>query len=293
MRVDRLAMNRTRSAGGSRSALLVALLVLATASHAASPPPEEEDDPRAQLDRARVCWAALDPECAEGALALVRMRASELAPPLRIEALRIGAEVALSAERGADAHTHLLALLELEPRFSPSAWPGPWLDALARARAAAPDRLPPELTVTLPAEVRPKTNVAIEVRADDPGGVARCELVLADGARIVLMLADGVVFRGEIPKTQVRLPEVLVRIEASDRAGNLARWPTHAAHRLAVSAPPVVADPPLTSRWWFWTAIGAVVIGGTVGLVMALDNTDGAASQPTPVGTVLVVTEFP
>jgi len=275
--------------GRFRVVLLLVLLGPCGTTRAAAPSP---DDLATQLDRARVCWAALDPECAEAALLEVRARASELAPQLKIEALRLSAEVALATDRTGDAQMHLLALLELEPRFLPAAWPGPWLNALGRARAAAPDRLPPELSVTLPAEVRPKSSVAIEVHAHDPGGIARCELVLADSTRIVLVSADGVVFRGEIPTAVVRVPEVLVRIEVSDRAGNLASWPAQGAHRLVVSPPPVVKAPPLTSRWWFWTAIGAVVIGATVGLVMALGGDSGGTSEPV-VGTIDLVAEFP
>lgn len=283
-------MGRTTSIDRrSHSISIVVLLLLGRGAHAAPPPAE---DLRAELDRARVCWAALDPECAESALQSVRAHLADLPPEQQIEALRLSAEVALSSEQAIEAHDHLLALLALDPRFAPPAWPGPWLEALARARAAAPDRLPPELTVTVPAEVRPKTNVAIEVRAHDPGGVARCELVLADGTRVPLLSADGVVFRGELPKARVRAPELLVHIEASDRAGNLARWPTVAAHRIAVTAP-IVKDPPLTSRWWFWTAIGAVVIGGTIGLVVALDGAAGAAGESVRQGDILLVLEFP
>lgn len=267
--------------------LVAACLAFGPHARAVEPAP----DIRAQLARARVCWAALDPECAEAALVDVRAALDSLDPPQRSEALRLSAEVALAGERSNDAHTHLLALLALEPRFAPTGWPAAWLAALAAARAAAPDRLPPDLKVSLPSEVRPKTAIAIEVRADDPSGVARCELIVADETRIALLSADGLSFRGEIPKALVRSPELLVRIEAADRGGNLATWPAQGSQRIAVTAP-LVKDPPLTSRWWFWTAIGAVVAGGVVGLLVALDGAD-AAADPGATGNLNIFPETP
>jgi len=268
----------------SIGAWLVAFCAFGSLAHAAEP------DVRTQLDRARVCWAALDPECAEAALVAVRAGLDGLPVPLQIEALRTSAEVALSTDRSDDARSHLLALLALDPRFTPTGWSGAWLASLDAARAVAPDRLPPDLKVSLPAEARPKTTVTVEVRADDPSGVASCELILAD-RRIALLSADGLTFRGDIPKALVRSPAVLVRIEARDRVGNLARWPAQGTQPIAVNAP-LVKDPPLTSRWWFWTAIGAVVVGGVVGLVVALDGS-AASSDPATTGGLDIILETP
>ena len=283
------------------SAALRGLLVTATfllhSVRAAAPAP---DDTVTRLERARVCWAALDPECAEAELALLRDRLATLAPESRLEVLRLSAEIALAHERHDDARRHLLSLLELDPRFSPSAWPEPWKKALADATLAAPDRLPPELEVVVPTQAPPKRALKVEVRARDRSGIARCELIVArpEGElRTTLLSADGLVFEGEVPADLVRAPSVEVRVEAADRTGNLACWPsgpdcTRAAHAIPIVLPPPQETPPITSRWWFWTAVGAVAIGGAVTLVLALDGADGPGDSAR-VGDILVIEEYP
>lgn len=264
---------------------------------------EQPTDAAARLERARVCWAALDPECAEADLAVLRARLDPLAPEARVEVWRLSAEIALAGERPDEAQRHLLALLELDPRFAPAAWPEPWRKALEAARRAGPDRLPPELAVTLPAESIVKAAIPVEVRAHDPGGIARCELVVLEAAgpgerlRVALLAADGLVFVGQIPRDLVRAPGVVVRVEAVDRAGNVACWPvgdgcSGVGHTIPVTPPPLLKSPPITSRWWFWTAIGAVAVGGAVVLALALDG-DDPASESGRVGDLLVVEEFP
>ena len=45
--------------------------------------------------------------------------------------------------------------------------------------------------------------------------------------------------------------------------------------------PPRAPSTPIYKRWWFWTAIGAVVVGGTVAAVAA--TTGGSSRMPTGV----------
>lgn len=253
----------------------------------ASEPPAAPDDPAAALGRARVCWAALDPDCAEGALLIARAGVAALEPDAQRETWWLSAEVALSMERPADAERWLVELLTLDPRFAPSAWPAPWTAVLERARKVAPDRLPPTITVVAPAESPPKKPIAIEVRADDPSGVARCELVVGE-LRTTLLAADGLRFRGEIPKERVKVPELAFHVEALDRAGNLSRWPESGEARVLVVAPP--PPPPITQRWWFWTAVGAVAVGGVAALVWALGGDDDPIARDR-LGDIAIDTE--
>jgi hypothetical protein len=53
---------------------------------------------------------------------------------------------------------------------------------------------------------------------------------------------------------------------------------TPASPALNLSQPPVAADQdePLVEKWWFWSAIGAVVIGTVVAIVLI----DGGSSTP-------------
>jgi hypothetical protein len=46
------------------------------------------------------------------------------------------------------------------------------------------------------------------------------------------------------------------------------------------AVPSPAASVPLTSRWWFWTAISAVVIGGTLGGLAAGGVFDGSPPRP-------------
>ena len=257
-------------------ALTAALIIgLADPAYAAQP------DPRAALQRARVCWAALDPDCASSALVEVRAALLDagFTADERHEAWRLSAEVALA--QGLDAQPYLAALLELDPAFAPR-WPEAWLAALAVAREAAPDRLPPTLRIDLPTEARPKTALPITVVADDPSGIQRCTAIV-DGVLIPLLSADGVTFRGTLPKA--RAPQLVVVVEAADRAGNVARTES----RVQITTPPTRATP-VVETWWFWTLVGVVVVGGAVGLGLALSDDDPGI---TPTGDLDIHPEVP
>ena len=245
------------------------------------------------LERARVCWAALDVECADKALADARAAPEALTPSERLDLWRLTAEVALTGDRRPEALDALQHALALDPHFAP-AWSPAWNAVLADARRLAPDRLPPELTVHPPTLARPGKPLAFEVAAVDPSGVHAVTLFVqgpSGEVAIALQTADSEHWRGEIPKGLVRTPDLRLRVEATDRAGNPpATWPANGLAVVPVSAPE--AGPPVTERWWFWTAIGAVVVGGAVALTLALTGDSGSASPSTD-GRVPVILVLP
>lgn len=258
---------------------------------------------RAALERARVCWEALDLTCAGRELTLARAALSDLEPTERLEVLRLSAELALSGDDHEAARARCKDLLELEPRFAPATWPEAWRALLDEARRLLPDRLPPRLILDPPRSVPARKPVALVVKVLDPSGAGRCELVLdaphastPDSAppelRLPLATRDGETFELLLPAERVRPPAVLFHVEAWDRAGNgPTRWPEVGSHALPVDAPPVLAATPITERWWFWTAIGAVVAGGAVALALALD--DAPAAAPGSSGDLAVTIELP
>jgi len=243
---------------------LVALALLG-----AEPEPPTVPPP---LERARVCWAAVDVECTAAALAEARAGLDALAPGEQIEVLALSAEVALSADDRAGAREHLRAVLERDPRFSP-AWPEAWLAEVAEVRRAMPDVLPPELALTLPASTPPKRAVRVQVRATDPSGVARVTVRVA-GRELACVTADGEAWLTEVPREIVKVPDLSLETVAVDRAGNAAT--RHDV--LPVVVPPEPPSPPLTSRWWFWTALGVGVAAATTTIVLLATGGDEGGS---------------
>ncbi|MCC6622121.1 MAG: hypothetical protein IT385_12735 [Deltaproteobacteria bacterium] len=234
--------------------------------------PDPEPTPMPPLERARLCWAALDAECAEAALVEARAGLAALAPGERLAVLVMSAEVALSADRGDAAREHLRAALEIEPRLAP-AWPEAWLATLAEVRRTMPDRLPPTIRLELPDSLPPKRPALVRVHVDDPSGVSRV-VVRVGGRELVCATTDGLLWQVEVPREMVKIPDLTVEAVAADRLGN------EASERAVVAVVPPIApptrDPPVTSRWWFWTAIGVGVaaIATTVALVV-----DGGAGE--------------
>ena len=44
--------------------------------------------------------------------------------------------------------------------------------------------------------------------------------------------------------------------------------------------PPVEENPPVYKRWWFWTAVGVAVVGGTVGAMAAAGTFKSGSKDP-------------
>ena len=58
-----------------------------------------------------------------------------------------------------------------------------------------------------------------------------------------------------------------------------------AAVDLSAPQPDALQKQPITSKWWFWTAIGAAVVGGLVALYLA-ERTPSPPGCPTAMGYV-------
>lgn len=264
---------------------LVAWVFMAAPPPAPAPPREDAD----AITRARVCWAALDADCAEVALAECRGMFDMLPADEIMEVLRLSAEVALSSDRGADARAHIQAALERDPRFAPDGWPAAWLAVVDEVRKILPDRLPPELAPELPESAPPTKPLRVAVRARDASGVASVT-VTAAGVAYACLTADGELWSVELPRDIVKVPDLSLDIAAIDRAGNSAR----VTRVVPVIIPPKPPEPdvPLTSRWWFWTAIGAGAAALVTGAVLlAGGESDGLT--PARTGSIGILPEWP
>ena len=295
-----LRTHRTLLAVNAIAPILMCAALVAAADPpppAAPPPPPPLVDAAQALETARVCWTALDVECAERALLDARTGLSALAPTQQLDLWRLTAEMALTAGRRADARAALDAALALDPRFAPPMWNPEWRAALDGARAAAPDRLPPVLTVDPPRAALAGEPLVVDATAVDRSGVASVMLFIAGHPKnvvIALQSRDGVHWRAVVPATQVKTPDVRFWIEATDLSGRTGRADNPAARspEVGVHIVRTLARPtPITERWWFWTAVGVVVTGVTVGLIVGLSGTD--ADAPTHDGLVPLIVEMP
>lgn len=279
---------------------MAALLVVATLSaggaRAAAPGPAST----AGLARARVCYEALDYECAARELAALREGLPAADPAEAVAILALSAEVALSTGRRAEAIDALAALLAREPSWEPpaGAWPATWRSALAEARGRLPDRDAPALAGEVP-RARAGVALPIELAVTDRAGVARVILhVLRPGAAPGDTLSFAMEPRGAgrygatVPAELVTGPALLMWAEAWDRLDNgPGTWGSREApRRVEVVAAP--DDASVTSEWWFWTAIGAAVVGGVV-LAVALSAGDDATPSTSGPGDAHVIVEFP
>jgi hypothetical protein len=59
--------------------------------------------------------------------------------------------------------------------------------------------------------------------------------------------------------------------------------PTEAPPPASLVATPAPAETPLVRRWWFWTGIGAVVVGGVVAALL-LTHSSGRPDCPVAMG---------
>ncbi len=244
------------------------------------------------LARARLCLDAVDVPCARAELE--RALAGALSPEDRRVTLQLLVELRLAEGAYEDARALLGQLLELDPAFSPAAWPDEWRKVLAEARRLAPDRLPPTVEAELPASAAPGRAIAVEAVVTDPSGVGRVELHVVPGAlRFRLQTADGETWRVTLPGEVVAAPGLELRLEAWDRAGNgPSHFPPDGSHALAVDAAPVAPGTPVTETWWFWTGVAVVAVGLSVGLALWLgDENDATGGLRT--GDLVVTPTFP
>lgn len=280
----------------SRLAALTALALAVTpAAHAAPPPtpsPTSTLTPADHLERGRVCFHALDLDCAERELTAAHAHRDALPPASRATLLALLAELHLAASHPDPARAHLVELLTLDPTFAPS-WPETWLTTLEEARRLAPDKLPPTLTATLPTSAPANAPLQITAEAHDPSGLSRVELVIRrDGQhdsptpenRFALSTTDGANFSVTLPTELTRPGRSTLTLQAWDRHGN---GPTtfppagEVAHTLTFAAPITspTPSPPLTERWWFWaTLVGVTGLAVALGFALAPTSDTPASS---------------
>lgn len=231
-------------------------------SAALAPARADDLSPAERLERARVCFAALDLECATREAEALAPHVDALDLPARRDALRLVSEVRLATGRKAEALDALVSLVDLSPDWSPpeGAWPPAWIQVLEQARRLAPDRSPPVIR-----DVSPDHGVAgrpldLRVTVEDPSGVGSVKVfhATAEDASVVLVTRDGRTWTGTLPPEWVRAPEVRFWVEATDTVGNgPARLGTPASPRsIPVSPPPKPPSRPVVRQWWFWTAVG-------------------------------------
>jgi len=289
--------------GPRRAAVAVALLGLIAmgGAPAVASPGGLGPHPDDLLQRGRVCYEALDFICAERELTAARERivlVDDVAT--RVEILQLAAEVTLALDKRAEAVDLLAELLVLAPDFRPpeAAWPATWREALAEARTRTPDGEPPEVRGELPPTARADEALEISVWAADPSGVVRVVLYIARDhteapAAFAMASADGEVWRAIVPRELVRPPALALWVEAWDRLGHgPGRWGSEGQPwTIPVTLAPAPATP-VWGRWWFWTAVGAVVVGGVV-LAVALSGEGEVPTPGSPVGDARVILELP
>ncbi len=267
----------------SKRAALGTVVLSWLALSAAAPAPPAIDR---HLERARVCLAALDYECADAELAEARALTATATSEQKIATLWASAELSLALGESRAADQHLDGLVAASPAATaPKAWPSAWQAALQRAHERAPDRSPPTLTPrTSETEVVAGEDTVLEVDASDKSGVARVRafVVGANGVtELPMVTGDSLRWRATIAGSDVMPPVVRYWIEATDRAGNgPARLGSQARPlELPVRDIPVAhGDDSILETWWFWTAVGVVVAGSAVAVGLTLDDAPSAAA---------------
>ncbi len=265
-----------------KTLILAAIALFPAIAHADPPPPSpagggggsaptllpcipEDSAPAESLPSAEAITAArkaLEQLDYERAMALVRGIGPEAPPALRTQALEIGATAQLILGRAAIAQPLLEELYFLAPAFL--------LDDPS---------LPPRVTKMFEEEAaRPHTRaVKLELRPTDDdlrgywllaaGATAAVDVACRPGAAGVFLPVQTFFSAG---RARFRLPSeggFQCFALARDRDGlPLGRLGTAAAPMLLTSRRPAPPPPPtpVWQRWYFWTGIGAVVVGGAV-----------------------------
>lgn len=194
------------------------------------------------------------------------------------------------------------SMLPLDPDFLPGEELAPRIRGFfgqVRAQWEAEGRPgsapPPPVTIAhrSPPRAERGSEVTLSATIDDPGGrVDRLVLAYRQGTDAVFNRLDTRLVDGEyvatIPGDDVAPPLVEYYFEALDAQGLpiAARGDVAAPLRIAVPAPGSEGVNVL-EEWWFWTIIGAVVVGGvTTGIVLGTMPT--GPEQP---GTLIINVE--
>lgn len=137
----------------------------------------------------------------------------------------------------------------------------------ATVEVSADGYIPYRKTIELPAGGRTELSVALHSKSTS--GVLEVTspisgaAVWVDGRRIGVVPAQTIVTAGS--------HQISVRREGYETATTTAVVGVGATRRLDV---PLDSPPGITSRWWFWTGVGAVVLGGTALTIALLTERD-------------------
>ena len=208
----------------------------------------------------------------------------------------------LALGREEEASGAYRSMLPLDPEFVPGEEFSPRIreffgqvraDWEAEGRPGSGPPPPVDIAHRSPARAERGTEVTLSAEIDDPGNrVDRLVLAYRQGSEAVFSRLDTQLVDGSyvatIPGDDVAPPLVEYYFEALDAQGLpiAARGDVAAPLRIAVPAPDTGGINVL-EEWWFWTIIGAVVVGGVVtGVVLGTMPTGG----PQP-GTLIINVE--
>jgi hypothetical protein len=143
------------------------------------------------------------------------------------------------------------------------------------------DDAPPEIQTVTVFPVKEGVSLDFMVEATDPSGVSavRVQYRVRGGKTwgvLPLTPSSPTQFAGALPPIAALPPGIEYYVEAWDRAGN---GPSHLGSADKPRFVEVHAGPPketshIYEKWWFWTAVGAAVAGGTAAaLTLGHDKT--------------------
>jgi len=249
-----------------------------------------------QLTQAKLCYDEGDFECAATSLTAARAGVSGLTEDQRVETHALSAAVMLHQDKAAVAEAQLELLLGLRHNYRPAGWKKHWLKLLERVRRKVPDRTPPDMTVTSPVGPREGEPATFRVEAYDGSGVDRVELTIRDAAgatrSIAFTSSDRQTWLATLPGKEVPKEGLVVWVSAWDKRGNGTTWGSPAAPQRVAVTPNWAATskpgPPredndggIHEKWWFWTIVGAVVVGTALGVGLGVGL---AEPDPVPAG---------
>lgn len=244
-----------------------------------------------KIERARICIAGLDFECASIELSACRDMMENEGLETKVLIYRMSAEVALALKDFESAEKFLRLLLELNPEFTPQKgqWPPTWLEILKKAQDSVPDRMPPKVLLE---EVEGKEGEMLEirVRTEDRSGVGGVKCHIKGKGDFDLLTKDGKLWTVTIPKEFVSKPYLEVWLEAYDQLGN---GPTMVGDEQSPIKIKVRGNredaKSMLSNWWFWGVMSLAIIGGSVGAYYLLREGGNSSGK----GIIEVRIEWP